>query len=95
MHHVSPSITSVKVTKQECTNLIVCVGVVGDGQDGDDVVFAQYTDQRGYWRVILGYILCVFAFCVQVAKLVIAWQNAWQHISTIRLVVEGWLGGEN
>lgn len=69
--------------------------MVGDSEDGDDVVFAQQTDQCGYWRVVLIYILCVFACCVQVATLVIAPQDARQHISAVGLVVEGWLSGEH
>ncbi len=69
--------------------------MVGDSKDGNDVVFAQQTDQRGDGRVILVYILCVFAVCVQVAALVVALQDARQHVSTIRLVVEGRFGGEN
>lgn len=77
------------------TNLVVCIGVVCDSKDGNDVVFAQHTDQCGYWRVILVYILCVTACVVQVTLLVIAWQDAWQYVSTVSLVVKGWLSGEN
>lgn len=69
--------------------------MVGDSKDGDDVVFAQQTDQCGYGRVILFYILCVFVICVQVALFVIARQDARQHVGAVSLVVEGRLGGEN
>lgn len=34
--------------------------MVGDSKDGDDVVFAQQTDQRGYGGVILVDVLGVF-----------------------------------
>lgn len=41
------------------------------------------------------YVLRVFAQRVQVAKLVVARQDAGQHVSAVGLVVEGGLGGEN
>lgn len=82
-----------RITKS--TNLIVSVGVVGDSKNGNDVMFAQQADQCGYGRVILIYILCVFALRVQVAALVIARQDAGQHVGAVSLVVEGRLGGEN
>lgn len=69
--------------------------MVGDRKDGNDVVFAQQADQRGYGRVILVYILCVFVICVQVALFVVARQDAGQHVRAVSLVVKGRLGGEN
>jgi len=69
--------------------------VVGDGEDGDDVVLGEQADQRGYRRVILLHGLGVFARRVEVAALVVARQDARQHVGAVRLVVEGRLGGEN
>lgn len=74
---------------------VVCEGVVGDGEDGDDVVVSQHTDQRGYWGVILFRSFCVFALSVQVAELIVALQDPRQDVHAIRLVMEIRLGGEN
>lgn len=57
-------------------NLVVCVGMVGDGKDGNDVVFAQQPDQRGDGWVILGDVFCVFPIWIQVTELIVAFQDA-------------------
>lgn len=69
--------------------------MVCDGEDGDNVVFAQQADQGGHRGVVLPGVLCVFPIGVQVALLVVAWHDARQHVGTVRLVVEGRLGGED
>lgn len=77
------------------TNLVVCVGMVGDRKDGNDVVFAQQTDQRGYGRVVLVDVFCVFSSWIQVTLLVVAFQDARQHVDAVGFVMKGRLGGEN
>lgn len=69
--------------------------MVGDSKDGDDVVFAQQADQRGDGRVILMDVLRVFPSCIQVAALVVALQDARQHVGAVGFVMKGRLGGEN
>lgn len=70
------------------TNLVVCVRMVGDSKDGNDVMFAQQTDQCGYGWVILIYVLCIFPGWIQVAALVIAFYDARQNISTISFIMK-------
>lgn len=71
------------------TNLVVCVRMVGDSKDGNDVVFAQQTDQRGYGWVILMDVFCVFPSWIQMTELVVAFQDARQHIGTVGFVMKG------
>lgn len=75
--------------------LIVTVRVVGDGKDGDNVVFGKQANQCGHRWVVLGLILGVGACGIQVALLIIAVHDAGQHVGTISLIVEGRLGGEH
>lgn len=77
------------------TNLVVCVRMVGDSKDRNDIMFAQQTDQRGYGWVILMDGFFVIPSWIQVAALVVAFQDARQHIGTVRFIMKGWLGGEN
>lgn len=58
------------------TNLVVCVGMVGDGKDGNDVVFAQQPDQGGDGWIVLGDVFCVFPIRIQVTELIVAFQDA-------------------
>lgn len=89
-----PSLHSMR-PRPPATYLIVAVGVVGDSKDGDNVVFAKQAHQCGHRRVILCPVLSVGACGVQVAPLVIAIQDAGQHVSTVSLVVESRLSGEH
>ena len=70
-------------------HLVVAVGVVGDGEDGDDVVSAEQAHQGGYRRVVLRPVLGIGARGVQVALLIVALHDAGQHVGTVGLVVEG------
>ena len=76
-------------------HLVVAIGVVGDGEDGDDVVLAEQAHQGGHRWVVLHLVLGVGARGVQVALLVITPHDAGQHVGPVGLVVEGRLGGEN
>lgn len=77
------------------TDFVVRVRVVGDGEDGDDVVLSQQADQRGDGGVVLGGCFRVSALVVQVTLLVVSWEDAGQHVDAIGLVVKGRLGGED
>lgn len=63
--------------------------MVGDSKDGNDVMFAQQTDQRGDGRVVLMDVFCVFPSWVQVTALVVAFQDARQHVGAVRFVMKG------
>lgn len=63
--------------------------MVGDGKDGNDVVFAQQPDQRGDGWVILSDVFCVFPIWIQVTELVVAFQDARQHVGAVGFVMKG------
>lgn len=70
-------------------HLVVAVGVIGDGKDGDNVVFGEQAHQRWHRRVVLCLVLGVGACGIQVALLVIAAHDAGQHVGTVGLIVKG------